>query len=252
MQRLARATFNCASLTEVWSKCGAITDGGTAWRRCVRLSRAHGKRLRYGGGVPGQRFGGKISTEMNHRGESVLESIRLPKTVVNPIKRWRILRGDFVQVTSGPEKGKRGRVIEVVRPSNSVVVEGVRLVQQKIPVAGSSYFKSVITEAPIYVSRVNVICPQTDLPTRIRYAFLEDGTKVRVAVRSGAIIPRPEILKYRRKPRAEDSPKDTPATVVLQRTFQDEDDLYAELDGFQSVVSVQPFSDQAPTAKKKK
>lgn len=252
MQTIAGAALNKVSSLCESARSTGLTAGGTLWRRYARLSRAHGKRLRYGGGVPGIRYGGKLSTEMNHRGESVLESIRLPKTVVNPIKRWRVIRGDFVQVTSGPEKGKRGRVIEVIRASNSVVVEGVRLVTQRVPIAGSTLTKPVMTEAPIYVSRVNVICPQTNLPTRIRYEFLEDGTKVRVAVRSGAIIPRPEILKFRRKPRPEDTPKDTAATVVLERTFQDEDGLYAALDGFESVVSVEAIPDEAPTLSRKK
>lgn len=252
MQRLASVTLNHASLWREATKSAGATAGGTLWRRNVRLSRAHGKRLRYGGGVPGVRYGGKASTDMTHRGESVLESIRLPPTVVDPIKRWRVIKGDFVQVTSGPEKGKRGRVIEVVRASNRVVVEGVKLVTKKVPIVGSALTKSVTTESPIYVSRVNVICPQTNFPTRIRFAFLEDGTKVRVAVRSGAIIPRPEILKYRRKPRPDDTPKDTSATVVLERTFQDEDGLYAALDGFESVVSVEPIPADAPTAQRGK
>lgn len=248
MQRFARTTLNQVSLLYETARSAATTAGGTLWRRNVRISRAHGKRLRYGGGIPGIRYGGKLSTELVHRGESVLESVRLPQTVVDPIKRWRVIRGDFVQVTSGPEKGKRGRVIEVIRASNRVLVEGVQLMTKKVPIMGSTLTKTVTTEAPIYVSRVNVICPQTNLPTRIRFAFLEDGTKVRVAVRSGAIIPRPEILKYRRKPRPDDTPKDTSATVVLERTFKDEDGLYAALDGFESVISVDPIPDDAPTA----
>lgn len=201
-------------------------------------AKARGKRLRGGGGVPGPRFGGKISTEMNHRGESILESIRMPKTVVNPIHRWRILRGDLVQVTSGPETGKRGRVLEVIRASNRVVVEGVAIVTKWVPQPGTDRKKPVDTEGPIYVSRVNVICPETNKPTRIRYAFLEDGTKVRVSTRSGAIIPRSEILAVRRNPRPKDTPMCTAPTVALERTFKDEDDLYASLQGFESVVHV--------------
>jgi large subunit ribosomal protein L24 len=191
-------------------------------------SKARGMRLRGGGGVPGVRYGGKLSTEMRYRSESVLQSIRTPKNAVEPIRRWRILRGDFVQVTSGPHQGKRGRVLEVIRQSNRVVVEGVGLVKKYVPQPDSTRKKLVRTEAPIPVSRVNVICPETNAPTRIGYAFLEDGTKVRVARRSGAIIPRPEILSKRRVPREEtDGPKDTSPEVALQCTFQDENNLYA-------------------------
>lgn len=202
-----------------------------------KIHLARGKRIRYGGGIPGARFGGKLSVDMNHRTESVLESIRTPKPVVNPIKRWKILRGDVVEVISGPEKGKRGRVIEAVRASNRVVVEGVQMVKKYVPMPESSSKKMVLTEAPIYVSRVAVICPETDKPTRIGYRFLEDGTKVRVSKKSGAIIPRPEILRQRRKPKPEtDGKKDTAPTVVMERTFCDEEGLYNSLGGFATLM----------------
>ncbi|CDF39372.1 unnamed protein product [Chondrus crispus] len=201
-------------------------------------NRAHlavGKRVRRGGGVPGARYGGKPSTEMAHRSESVLESIRTPKPVFNPIKKWRVLRGDLVQVISGPERGKRGRVLEVVRAANRVVVEGVQLVNKYAPQPDSERKKKVRTEAPIYVSRVAVVCPVTDKPTRVSYRFLEDGTKVRVS-KAGAVIPRPDILKRRRKERPDDSPKDTAPTVALERTFEDEDGLYDKYAGFKALI----------------
>lgn len=199
---------------------------------------ARGKRIRRGGAIPGPRFGGKLSVDMLHRNESILESIRTPKPVVNPIKRWRIVRGDFVEVISGPEKGKRGRVLEVVRAANRVVVEGVQTVRKWVPQPDSSSKKMMVTEAPIYVSRVAVVCPETDRPTRVVFRYLEDGTKVRVAHRSGAVIPRPEILKQRRKPKKEkDGPKDTSPVVALQRTYQDEVGLYGGIgQGFQTLV----------------
>ena len=49
-------------------------------------------------------------------------------------------------------------------------------------------------------SYVNLVDPVTNQPTRISYSFLEDGTKVRVAKKSGAVIPRPDVLKYRKRP----------------------------------------------------
>ncbi len=197
---------------------------------------ARGKRLRRGGPIPGVRFGGKKSTEMVHRSESVLESIRAPRPVKDPIKKWKVIRGDFVQVISGPEAGKRGRVLEVVRASNSVVVEGVRIVRKWAPVPGSEQKKPVETEHPIYVSRVAVVCPETDRPSKVGYRFLEDGTKVRIAKVSGAIIPRPAILSKRRKERPPDSPKCTLPSVVLRRTFEDEHGLYEKYEGFKALI----------------
>lgn len=198
-------------------------------------------RRRAAGAIPGSRLNGKLSTDMLHRGESLVDDIRRPVPVSNPVKRWRILRGDLVQVTSGPEEGKRGRILEVVRASNRVVVEGVAMTDVKVPQPAGLSDRNVRTEGTIYMSRVNVVCPTTDRPTRVRFAFLEDGTKVRVSVRSGAIIPRPDILRKRRTPRPkEDGPKDTPPTVVLKRTFMDEDGLYDNYDGFKVLLDKEP------------
>jgi large subunit ribosomal protein L24 len=217
-----------AALSSAARLCQHMARGIVVRGMASGKSKARGMRLRGGGGVPGVRFGGKLSTEMRYRSESVLESIRTPKNVVEPIRKWRILRGDFVQVTSGVEKGKRGRVLEVVRQSNRVIVEGVGIVNKFVPQPDSSRKKKVQTEAPIPVSRVNVICPETDLPTRIGYAFLEDGTKVRLSKRSGAIIPRPAILSIRRVPRPpNDGPKDTAPGITLRCSFEDENKLYA-------------------------
>lgn len=45
------------------------------------------------------------------------------------IKKWKILTGDLVQVVKGPEAGKQGKVIKVIRKRNRVVVEGVNIVR---------------------------------------------------------------------------------------------------------------------------
>jgi len=192
--------------------------------------------VRRGGAVPGIFFDGKLSTELVYRSQSVLESIRSPRPHKEPIKKWKILRGDEVQVISGPNQGQRGRVLEVVRASNSVVVEGANIVRKKAPIPGSMRRKVVETEAPIYVSRVAIVCPETNRPSKVGYRFLEDGTKVRIARVSGAIIPRPAILRQRRKGRNKDSAKCTAAEVVLERTFKDENGLYEKYEGLKSLI----------------
>ncbi len=227
--------------------CAAAQSGyGASGVRnlATKANLARGKRLRRGGAIPGLFLGGKLSTEIAYRSESVLESIRRPRPHKEPIKKWRILRGDLVHVISGPHAGKRGRVLEVVRPSNSVVVEGANIVRKKAPMPGSARTRVVETEAPIYVSRVAVVCPETGRPSKVGFRFLEDGTKVRVAKVSGAVIPRPEILRHRRKPRPKDSPKCTPAAVVLKRTFEDEHGLYEKYAGFKALVDSEMAEDE--------
>ena len=176
----------------------------------------------------------KKSTEMKGRYQASLESIRSPVRSRWPIKRWKIVRGDTVEVISGVDTGKRGRVIEVVRPSNSIVVEGVNYTDWE---KGMRRRLDFVTEAPIHVSNVMIVCPQTLQKTKVGFAFLEDGTKVRIAKKSGAIIPRPDVLTKRRTAiSASDGPKDTPAEVVKRVTFKDEANLYEKYSGFAKVI----------------
>lgn len=82
-------------------------------------------------------------------------------------------------------------------------------------------------EAGVHYSNVNLVDPVTGKPTRIGMRFLEDGTKVRVAKRSGAVIPRPDdVLTIRKTPRRVDvGPKDTAAADAHAATFDPAEDL---------------------------
>ncbi|CAM9415950.1 unnamed protein product [Ascophyllum nodosum] len=144
----------------------------------------------------------------------------LPKNII-PRDKWNILRGDKVHVVNGIHKGKAGVVQAVIRKQNRVIVEGVNLRKYNKKPEGGGRGMTVTREGAIHVTNVNLECPQTGLPTRISRRFLEDGTKVRVSKRSGAIIPRPEILTVRRKPRSNlTGPKDTVKEDVEEVTFR--------------------------------
>ncbi|CAM9551451.1 unnamed protein product [Phaeothamnion confervicola] len=143
-----------------------------------------------------------------------------PKNLIPP-KRWTILRGDNVAVIDGPEKGKRGIVQAVIRKQNRVIVEGVNMhrVLQKIP--GQEKGSMMMRPGAIHVSNVHLVCPETNEPTRVARRFLDDGTKVRVSKRSGAVIPRPAVLMERRNPRRVlAGSKDTPQDAVSEVTFR--------------------------------
>ncbi len=56
-------------------------------------------------------------------------------------------------------------------------------------------------------------------PTRLGFGYLEDGSKERIAKKSGAMIPRSAALKDRREPRPEASAKDTKPELVLEVTY---------------------------------
>jgi large subunit ribosomal protein L24 len=102
--------------------------------------------------------------------------------------RMKIKKGDQVMVISGKDKGKRGRVIEVLTRKRKVLVEGLNILKHHLRqnrqrgVAGGI----VEREAPIDVS--NVMLVEGGRPVRVGYQILQDERKVRVSKRTGAVI----------------------------------------------------------------
>lgn len=117
--------------------------------------------------------------------------------------KFHIVRGDKVQVIGQhPEAGKQGVVQQMLRHSNRVLVEGVNIRNKQIkgnPDRGIQG-RSVQQEYSIPYANVNLVDPVTNQPTRIYQSYLDDGTKVRVSKRSGAVIPRPDVLRFRKRP----------------------------------------------------
>lgn len=102
----------------------------------------------------------------------------------------RIKKNDQVLVIAGRDKGKRGRVLEVLRDKGKVVVEGVMMMKKHVRpnrprgIAGGLQEK----EAPIDISNVMLIEPGTGKPTRVGYQTSADGNKVRISRRTGSVI----------------------------------------------------------------
>ncbi|GJX87116.1 ribosomal protein L24 [Tanacetum coccineum] len=120
------------------------------------------------------------------------------------IHHWKILRGDNVMIIRGKDIGETGAIKRVIRSQNRVIVEGKNLVKKHIK-QGQGHEGGIFTvEAPLHVSNVQIVDPVTQQPCKVGIRYQEDGTKVRVSRgigTSGAIIPRPEILKIRTTPR---------------------------------------------------
>ena len=102
-----------------------------------------------------------------------------------------VVRGDQVQVVRGDDKGKRGEVIRVYPKKGRITVKGVNIVK-KHRRATRPEEQSGIMEmpAPIHASNVMLLDPKSGGPTRTRRRIDEDGTKERIAVKSGEAIPR--------------------------------------------------------------
>ena len=103
-----------------------------------------------------------------------------------------VVRGDQVLVVRGDDKGKRGEVVRVFLKKGRVTVKGVNIVKRHRKARTAEEQSGIIEmEAPIHVSNVMLIDPKTGAPTRTRVRLDEDGTKERIAVKSGEAVPRP-------------------------------------------------------------
>jgi large subunit ribosomal protein L24 len=102
-------------------------------------------------------------------------------------KRAKIKKGDQVVVIAGRNNGKRGRVLEVVPAKGKVKVEGVAMMKkhQRANPQNNRGGGIIDKEAYINISNVQLVDPQTGKPTRVRYEVASDGSKTRVAARSG-------------------------------------------------------------------
>lgn len=104
--------------------------------------------------------------------------------------RMKVKKNDQVVILSGRDKGKRGRVIEVQTRTGRVRVEGVNVRRKAVRpnrqrgIAGGI----VEREGAIDASNVLVLEPASRKPTRIGYQILQDGRKVRVSRKTGAVI----------------------------------------------------------------
>ena len=100
----------------------------------------------------------------------------------------RIRRGDTVVVISGKEKGKRGEVERVEPKKERVVVTGVNVRTRHARPSQQNQEGLFTFEAPIHVSNVMIVDPDSGEPTRIGYRFTDSGKKVRVSRKSGKDI----------------------------------------------------------------
>ena len=105
------------------------------------------------------------------------------------MRKRKIRKDDEVIVLTGRDKGKRGAVLRVVTKTDRVLVGGVNVTKRHVkPTQAEPQGGIVEREAPIHISNVALIDPESDRPTRVRYKTLEDGRKVRAAARSGEVI----------------------------------------------------------------
>ena len=102
------------------------------------------------------------------------------------MNKMSIRKDDLVVVLSGKDKGKQGKVLEVMPKSGKVVVEKINVVSRHTKPRKQGEQGGILKkEAPIYACKVQRVCPNK--PTRIGHK-VEGGKKVRVCKKCGAEI----------------------------------------------------------------
>lgn len=101
----------------------------------------------------------------------------------------KIKKGDRVVVLSGKDKGKHGDVVKSLPKDGKVVVSGINVITRHVkPSQTNPQGGLERREAPIHVSKVAIEDPKTGKPSRVGFRIEKDGSKVRVAKRSGEVI----------------------------------------------------------------
>jgi large subunit ribosomal protein L24 len=106
----------------------------------------------------------------------------------------KIRRDDTVEVISGKDKGKSGKVLRVEPKKNRVFVEGMNIQKRhtkprsiRDAQRAESVGGVIETEGPIHISNVMLVDPKTNQPTRVRISR-EGGQRARIAKKSGESI----------------------------------------------------------------
>ncbi len=107
----------------------------------------------------------------------------------------KIQKGDTVQLITGKDKGKKGKVILVLGKENKLIVEGLNKVKRHVK--GRQGAKSAIIEkeAPLWVSKVMLVDPDSGKTTRVGYQIDKGGNKYRVSKKTGKLITQKETKK---------------------------------------------------------
>ncbi|MQT13751.1 50S ribosomal protein L24 [Segnochrobactrum spirostomi] len=100
----------------------------------------------------------------------------------------KIKKGDKVVVLAGRDKGRTGEVLEVQPAEERALVSGVNMVRRHQKQTAKEEGGIIAKEAPIHLSNLAAADPKDGKPTRVGFRVLDDGSKVRVAKRSGEKI----------------------------------------------------------------
>ena len=105
------------------------------------------------------------------------------------MNKLKIKKGDTVKVLSGKDKGKTGKILQVLPKLGKVVVESVNIKTrfERAKKAGEKG-KKVTFSAPMQVSKLMLVDSGSGNTTRVGYSFLENGNKQRISKVTGKAV----------------------------------------------------------------
>ena len=106
--------------------------------------------------------------------------------------RCHLKRNDIVQVMTGRDKGKTGKVLKVFPADKTAVVENIQFIKKHTKANPSKGVKGGIVEreAPINVSNLKVVCKECNEPTRVGYKHEAGQSKFRICKKCGGLLDR--------------------------------------------------------------
>jgi len=103
----------------------------------------------------------------------------------------KIKKSDKVIVISGKEKGKQGKILSIISKKNRVIVQSVNMIKRHMkPSRQYSQGGIIEKEGALHISKIMLVCPRCQKPSRISNHILDDGRKVRLCKRCKEVIDR--------------------------------------------------------------
>ena len=101
--------------------------------------------------------------------------------------KFKVKRGDLVQVMVGKDKGKQGYILKVVLDDAKATVEGVNVVTRNYKPSATNPGGPAQKNLPIHISNLSLVDPSDGKPAKIGYK-IQDGQKVRYFKKSGTVL----------------------------------------------------------------
>lgn len=88
---------------------------------------------------------------------------------------------DQVEVITGKDKGRVGKIIKVYKKSDKALVERINMIKRHTKARAAGQEGQIVDkEAPVHVSNLMLVCPKCTNTVRVARKTLDDGTKVRI------------------------------------------------------------------------